>query len=138
MFEHHVPSNAVVRNSTYWIEVIAYNPTLDVEAPHLYIPSDVLCARFTEKARNSSGGNLLFAYSETVVPGEKLAQNLYLKYIFNRIAIKGEDGDEGATEEERNAKVSGFFLTVAPAACLFSLLTSQLNTSPLPTNKFPN
>jgi len=105
IFEHHAPSNAVTKNSTYWIEIVAYNPTLDVEAPHLYLSSDVLCERFNEKAKNSSAGNLLFAYSEDVQPGEKLSHKLYLKYIFNRIAIKGEEGDEGATEEERSLKV---------------------------------
>jgi hypothetical protein len=100
VFEHHAPGNVITKGSSYWIEIIAYNPTLDVEAPHLYIESLKLCNRFNEKAVKNQAQNFLFSMHEDVVPGHKVAQALYLKYIMNRLAIVHGDGDDTALPEE--------------------------------------
>ena len=106
VFEHHAPGNVITKGSSYWIEIIAYNPTLDVEAPHLYIESMKLCHRFNEKAVKNQTQNFLFSMQDDVIPGQKVAQALYLKYIMNRLAIVHGDGDDTAIPEEIEAYAS--------------------------------
>ena len=106
MFEHHAPINPISKTTSYWIEIIAYNPTLDVEAPHLYIESLKLCNRFNEKAAKNQTQNFLFSMHDDVIPGQKMAHTLYLKYIMNRLAIVHGDGDDTALPEEAAAYAS--------------------------------
>ena len=122
VFEHHAPKNPIQTISSFWIEIIAYNPTLDVEAPHLYIESLKLCNRFNEKAVKNQAQNFLFEMHDDVIPGQKVAQALYLKYIMNRLAIVHGDGDDTALPEEVEAyatetmsqKKRDFAITLVP------------------------
>lgn len=86
IFEHFTGSTADQPKPTHFIEIVAFDPSLNVEAPHIYMKSERLCTKFQEKAKKSSNANLLL--QEELIPGQKYAQQMYTKYIMNRLAIK--------------------------------------------------
>jgi hypothetical protein len=86
IFEHFTPSTMNQLKPIHIIEIVAFDPTLNVEAAHIYIESERLCAKLQEKAKQSSSALL----QDELIPGQKFAQQMYVKYIMNRVAIRSK------------------------------------------------
>ena len=96
IFEHILPDSRVVN---LIIEVVAYHPVVQKEAPHLYFLSkklcDVLVLNQEQEVLSGSGKSI------PIVLGSKHADSLIVKYLLNRLAIVHVDGEEvgGITSE---------------------------------------
>ena len=90
IFEQYLPSAPQFPTKTHWIQIVAFDPSLNKEAPHLFIQSLKLCQFFKKRAEING------TYQEELIPGEKYAQTQYVKYILNRLAIASDDSSTPA------------------------------------------
>ena len=86
IFEQFVPSGPQFPTKTHIIQIVAFDPSLNREAPHLFIESEKLCQIFRNKAKANNT-----AMQEPMIPGKKYAQTQYVKYILNRISIAADE-----------------------------------------------
>ena len=85
IFEQYVPSGPTFPTKTHVIQIVAFDPSLNKEADHLFIISEKLCAMFRKRSEING------VYQKEMIPGEKSAQTQYIKYILNRIAIASDE-----------------------------------------------
>jgi hypothetical protein len=70
----------------YLLEVVAFDPSINKEAPHLYIKSEELCKNLRRHEATQSNSNANTGM-ERADPGTKYGEQMMVKYILNRISI---------------------------------------------------